>query len=108
MNDKLVAGIVTAGAITPLCAVCVLGPAAIGSLVAGAFGWLGEVGPLLTVALMAAAGFLVHRTLRRRHQPNGGAGEDTNDTRRLTTRNSGPGTFPTGPGVRSVPSGDRT
>lgn len=108
MNDKLVAGIVTAGAITPLCAVCVLGPAAIGSLVAGAFGWLWGVGPVLTVALMAAAGFLVYRTLRRRHQPNEAAGEHRNDTRRLTTRNSGPGTCPTGSGIRSVPWGDRT
>lgn len=70
MSDKLVAGIVTAAGIAPLCAVCVVGPAAIGSMVAGVFGWLGGAGALLTVALMAAAGLLSYRTLRRRYRQN--------------------------------------
>ena len=55
MSEKIVAGIVTAGAIAPICAVCILGPAAVGSLFAGAFGWLGDFGPLGIVALMIAA-----------------------------------------------------
>ena len=66
MNEKLVAGIVTAAAITPICAVCILGPAVIGSLFAGAFGWLGGFGPLATLALMIAAGALVYRHFLRR------------------------------------------
>ena len=66
MSEKLVAGIVTAVAITPICAVCILGPAAIGSLFAGAFGWLGGFGPLATLALMIAAGALVYRHFLRR------------------------------------------
>jgi len=66
MSDKLVAGIVTAVAITPICAVCILGPAAIGTLFAGAFGWLGGFGPLVTLALMIAAGALVYRHFLRR------------------------------------------
>ncbi len=75
MGEKFVAGIVTAAAIAPICAVCVLGPAAIGSLFAGAFGWLGGFGPLGTIALMiaAGAGVLVYRDFlrrRRQAQPN--------------------------------------
>ena len=68
MSEKFVAGIVTAAAIAPICAVCILGPAVIGSLFAGAFGWLGDFGPLGTIALMiaAAAGVLVTRHFYRR------------------------------------------
>ena len=66
MGEKLVAGVVTAAVISPICAVCVLGPAAIGSLFAGAFGWLGGFGPLATIALMIAAGALVYRHFLRR------------------------------------------
>jgi len=68
MGEKLVAGIVTAAAIAPVCAVCILGPAAIGSLFAGAFGWLGGFGPLATIAFMiaAGAGILVARDFSRR------------------------------------------
>lgn len=66
MGEKLVAGIVTAVAISPICAVCILGPAAIGSLFAGAIGWLGGIGPLATAALMFAAGALVYRHFRRK------------------------------------------
>ena len=74
MGEKFVAGIVTAAAIAPICAVCILGPAAIGSLFAGAFGWLGNFGPLGTIALMiaAAAGVLLYRHFfrRRRRAPH--------------------------------------
>jgi hypothetical protein len=66
MSEKLVAGIVTAVAITPICAVCILGPAAIGLLFAGAFGWLGGFNSLATLALMIAAGALVYRHFLRR------------------------------------------
>lgn len=69
MGEKLVAGIVTAAVISPICAVCVLGPAAIGSLFAGALGWLGGFGPLATLALMIATGALVYRHFHRRRTP---------------------------------------
>ncbi len=78
MGEKFVAGIVTAAAIAPICAVCILGPAAIGSLFAGAFSWLGDFGPLGTIALMiaAAAGVLVirHFSRRRLRAPHGREG----------------------------------
>lgn len=80
MGEKLVAGLVTAAVISPICAVCVLGPAAIGSLFAGIFGWLGGFGPLATIALMIAAGALVYRHFLRKRmqmQPGRGGSSDT-------------------------------
>ena len=66
MSDKPIAMLVTAAAIAPICALCVLGPAVLGSLLAAAFAWLGDAGPVLTIGLMIVAGLLVHRTIRRR------------------------------------------
>ncbi len=66
MSDKLLAGIVAAAVISPICAVCILGPAAIGSLVAGTFGWIGGFGPLATIALMIATGALIYRHYLRK------------------------------------------
>ena len=69
MSEKLAVIIVSAAGILPICAVCILGPAAIGSLFAGGVGWLGGFGPLATAALMIATGALVYRhILRRRTQ----------------------------------------
>lgn len=62
MSEKFVAGSVAAAGIAPLCALCALGPAVIGSALAGIFAWLGGVGPLPTMALMVAARLLVYRT----------------------------------------------
>ena len=82
MSEKLAVVIVSAAVISPICAVCILGPAAIGSLFAGAVGWLGGFGPLATVALMIAAGALVYRQILQRrtralpdHETSGG-GQD--------------------------------
>lgn len=66
MNDKFVAGLVTALAIGPLCAVCVLGPLAFGSVAMGVAGWLGGAGLVLTIGLLAIAGLLAWRSIHRR------------------------------------------
>lgn len=70
MNEKFVAGLVTAVAIAPICALCILGPAAIGALFAGAFGWFGDIGPfgtgLIMVVAAGAAHAIYHRRLKRR------------------------------------------
>ena len=66
MEETWAVGIVSAVMISPICAVCILGPAAIGSLFAGAAGWLGGFGPLATVALMIATGALVTRHILRK------------------------------------------
>ena len=92
MGERFVAGIVTAAAIAPVCAVCVLGPAAVGSLFAGAFGWLGDFGSLGTIALMiaAAAGALAYRHfIRRRRQTQPGLGGPANAGSLATQANVG-------------------
>lgn len=108
MSEKLVAGIVTAAGIAPLCAVCVLGPAAIGSVLAGTFAWLGGAGSLLTAALIVAAGLLVYRTLRRKHKPDGIPNEDRRAPRLATLENSEPGAPGIVSGVRSAQQGERS
>ncbi len=92
MSEKLLAGIVAAAVISPICAVCILGPAVIGSLFAGAFGWLGGFGPLGTIALMiaAGAGVLVYRHfLRRRMRTQSGRGGPANAGSLATQANVG-------------------
>jgi zinc transporter ZupT len=88
VHEKLVAGIVTAAGVAPICALCVLGPAAIGSALAGAFAWLNGAGPFLTVILTAAAGLLIYRTVRRRHTATGQSGEDRRIGHRSARENS--------------------
>ncbi len=87
MNDKFVAGLVGAVAIAPICAVCILGPAAIGSLFAGEFGWVAGAGPVLTIGIMLAAGAFVWRTLRRRgFRSRGGAQQSSHPAPPFSTR----------------------
>ncbi len=66
MNDKMMAGLVTAVGVVPICALCILGLAAAGSLVAGALGWIGGLGPIVTTALAMISGLLVYGLFRRR------------------------------------------
>ncbi len=87
MSDKLVAGLVGAVAIAPICALCILGPAAAVSVVAGAAGWFGGAGPLLTIGIVLAAGALVWRTLRRRKlRSRGGADPSSRPAPPFSTR----------------------
>ncbi len=65
MSEKLLAGLTTAAVIAPLCALCVLGPAVLGSLLAGAFGWFGGLGPGVTVGGAIIAAILIYRLVRR-------------------------------------------
>ena len=63
--DKVVAGLVTFAVVLPICAVCVLGPAAIGAVFIGALAWMGGAGGVLTIGLTIVAGLLIYRTMRR-------------------------------------------
>ncbi len=63
--DKLVAGLVTFAVVLPICAVCVLGPAAIGAMLIGVVAWLGGAGAVLSIGLTIVAGLLIYRTMRR-------------------------------------------
>ena len=66
MHDKIVAGAVTAVVIAPMCAVCILGPAVVGSVLGGISGWVGGLSPVLTTGLALATGILVLGIVRRR------------------------------------------
>ena len=66
MSEKLVAGLVTAAVVAPLCAVCILGPAVLASIFAGITGWLGGFDPVVTTGLVLAAGIAVYGIVRRR------------------------------------------
>lgn len=67
MNERLIAGFVTTAVISPICLVCVLGPAAIGVWIGGVIGWLGGFGLLAVLAVMIFIGaFLRHRLRGRR------------------------------------------
>jgi hypothetical protein len=66
MSDKITAGLVTFAAILPLCAVCVLGPAAVGSVFGWLAAWLGGFGLWPTMLASAGGAALVYGLLRWR------------------------------------------
>ncbi len=66
MGEKLIAGLVAAGVVAPLCVTCILGPAVVASLLAGVGGWFAGLESITVVALAAFAGFLVIGIIRRR------------------------------------------
>ena len=66
MGEKLTAWFVTAALIAPICAVCVLGPAVIASIFAGALGWFGDLDAVATAGLVLVTGIAVYGIIRRR------------------------------------------
>jgi uncharacterized BrkB/YihY/UPF0761 family membrane protein len=68
MSDKIMAGLVTFAAILPICAVCVLGPAAVWGLFTWFMAWLGGFGLVPTMLASAAAAALAYLLLRRRRR----------------------------------------
>lgn len=66
MGEKLLAGVVTATAIAPLCAVCILGPAVIASIFTGIAALFGGFDAMVTVGLVLVAGIGVLAAVRRR------------------------------------------
>jgi hypothetical protein len=60
MNDKPVAGLVTAAVIAPIVALCCLGPTVLASLVGGLVGWMGGLGSAEVAAAAIAAGFVAY------------------------------------------------
>src|SRR5258708_22283227 len=83
MNDKPVAGLVTAAVIVPIVALCCLGPTVLASLVGGLVGWMGGLGSAEVAGAALAVGFVAYRLRGGRPagvgrkdapQPCGGAG----------------------------------
>ena len=65
MSEKLLAGLVTAVAVGPICALCILGPAFFGSLLAGALGWFGWLDPMLATGVMIIGAIVVFGLARK-------------------------------------------
>lgn len=65
MDDKLVAGVLTALGVGSICALCVLGPVVIASAVASVSGWLSGLGAVNVVGLAIIAAILVYGLRRR-------------------------------------------
>ena len=65
MSNKLLAGVITAVAIAPLCATCILGPALVASFFTGITAWFGGLDPVVTVAMALVAGIAVYGFIRK-------------------------------------------
>ena len=72
MDEKLVAFFVTALAVAPFCAVCILGPALVGAFLAGWFGWLADLDTGLAIVLggLTAIGVRAFIRYRCKLRPN--------------------------------------
>ena len=74
MNDKPVTMLVTAAVVAPICAVCILGPAFLGSAVAGVFAWFGGFDPVTALGLAVIGAILAYGFFCRRRDRQGMAG----------------------------------
>ncbi len=82
MSNKLLAGLVTAAVITPLCAICIIGPVVLGSVAASVFAWLGGFDPVTTTSLAVILAILIYGLFRRRRSRFGVVDGRAIDTRR--------------------------
>ena len=76
MSDKLVAGLVTAAVVGPLCSLCILGPTFIFSW---ATGWLAGLGQVVAGGLAIMAAILVYGLNKRRRLGRQDASADQPD-----------------------------
>lgn len=66
MGAKFTAWFVAAAVMAPVCAACILGPAAIVSIFAGAVGWFGGLDAFAVAGLVLVAGYSVYGLIRWR------------------------------------------
>jgi hypothetical protein len=70
MSEKPVATLVAALAIAPICAVCILGPAFVGSALAWIFGWFAGPGVIGLAIIVMALGVGLYLLVKRKQRPN--------------------------------------
>ena len=68
MSDKPLAVLVAALVVAPLCAICILGPAALGAMIAGVWGGFTGNTALLAVAVVILASALAYALKRRQRR----------------------------------------
>ena len=102
MGDKPIAGIVAAVAIVPVCAVCILGPAVVGSVIGSAFGWIGDINPFPVAALATIGAAIGVVWTKKRRQISGGGDRVLGGLRAADAEpfNPGSGASPIGPARR--------
>ena len=66
MNDKALAIIVGMIVVGPICVMCILGPALLGSALAWVSAWFGGLGAVPSMALAILAGLVVFGFLQRK------------------------------------------
>jgi len=65
MDDKPIAMLVAAVVVAPICALCILGPAILGSAVAGVVAWFGGFDPVAVLGLAVIFAILLYGYFRR-------------------------------------------
>lgn len=74
MSEKLKAGVITAFVIAPICSICILGPAVIGSFFGGLTVGFGGFDPFITFGLVMAVAVVFHIIKKKRsHMASKGA-----------------------------------
>ena len=71
MSEKPVAALVTVIAVAPICAVCILGPAVVGSVFASIFGWFAGPRVIGLAIVVMALGVGLFVLVKRKQRPNG-------------------------------------
>ncbi len=65
MSEKLMAGVITAVVIAPLCSICIIGLAALGAFLGGIAAWFSGLGPVAAGGLTVPIGVFVIARKRR-------------------------------------------
>ena len=66
MSEKPIAAVLTGIGVVSLCAVCALGPAALGSAAGWAIGWVTDLSPMATVGAGIFTALVAYAVFRRR------------------------------------------
>ncbi len=65
MSEKPIAVVLAGIGVVSLCAVCALGPAAVGAAVGWAFGWVTDLSPMANIGVAIVSGLLAYSLYRR-------------------------------------------
>ncbi len=66
MNDKALAGTLGVIVVAPICVLCILGPAMLGSALAWVSAWFGGLGAVSTMGLAILVGLIVFGVTQRK------------------------------------------
>ena len=79
MSDKILAGLVTAAVVAPLCVVCLGGSAVLAAIGGWASGWFGGLGAAASIGLAIVASAVAVGLVKRRNRRAADAAPATRD-----------------------------